>query len=179
MEVHYVNQVQPDILSWKWRKGEAPRPPGPLPCPMGAPRAPLSPPPLAAHGHLSQHEPCTSPAHHPGNAGHGEVATTGSQCPKGRLGICEPHSHQGPAPQHPQPFQKVPAPDHDLTLTRKWWACLCTVAHQAPLPIGFSRQEYWSGLLFPFPGDLSNSGIKPRSPTLQADSLPYEPRGKL
>lgn len=122
MEVHYVNQVQPDILSWKWRKGEAPRPPGPLPCPMGAPRAPLSPPPLAAHGHLSQHEPCTSPAHHPGNAGHGEVATTGSQCPKGRLGICEPHSHQGPAPQHPQPFQKVPAPDHDLTLTRKWWA---------------------------------------------------------
>lgn len=129
MEVHYANQVQPDILSWKWRKGEAPRPPGPLPCPVGSP---LSPPSLAAHGHLRQHEPCTSTARHPGwlnghrehpgNPGHGEVATAGSQCPKGRRGICEPHSHQGPAPQHPQPFQKVPAPDHDLTLTRKWWA---------------------------------------------------------
>lgn len=129
MEVHCVNQVQPEILSWEWRKGEGPRPPGPLPCPMGGPKSPLSPPSLAAHGHLSQHEPCTSPAHHPGwlnshrshpgNPGHGEVA--GCQCTKARLGICEPHSHQGPAPQHPQPFQKVSAPDRDLTRTRKWW----------------------------------------------------------
>ena len=46
-----------------------------------------------------------------------------------------------------------------------------TVAHQAPLSMGFSRQEYWSRLLFPSPGDLPNPGIKPRSPTLQADSL--------
>ena len=43
---------------------------------------------------------------------------------------------------------------------------------QAPLSMGFSRQEYWSGLLCPSLGDLSNSGIKPRSLTLQADSLP-------
>ena len=41
-----------------------------------------------------------------------------------------------------------------------------------------SRQEYWSGLPFPFPGDLPNPEIKPRSPTLQADSLPSEPPGK-
>ena len=53
-----------------------------------------------------------------------------------------------------------------------------TVAHQAPLSVGFSRQEYWSGLLFSSPGDLPNPRIEPRSPTLQADSLTSEPPGK-
>ena len=47
-----------------------------------------------------------------------------------------------------------------------------TAAHQAPLSMGFRRQEYWSGLPFPSPGDLPNPGIKPRPPALQADSLP-------
>ena len=47
-----------------------------------------------------------------------------------------------------------------------------TIAHQAPLSMGFSRQEYWSGLPFPPPGGLPNPGIEPRSPALQADSLP-------
>ena len=46
-----------------------------------------------------------------------------------------------------------------------------TVAHQAPLSIEFSRQEYWSGLPFPSPGDLCNPGIEPGSPALQADCL--------
>ena len=41
-----------------------------------------------------------------------------------------------------------------------------TVAHQAPPSMGFSRQEYWSGVPFPFPGDLPDPGIEPRSPTL-------------
>ena len=50
-----------------------------------------------------------------------------------------------------------------------------TIAHQAPLSRGFSRQEYWSGLLFPSPGDLPDPGIKPGSPILQADSSPSEP----
>ena len=50
-----------------------------------------------------------------------------------------------------------------------------TVAHQAPLSMGFSRQEYWSGLPFPSPGYLPDPGIEPRSPTLQADSLSSEP----
>ena len=58
------------------------------------------------------------------------------------------------------------------------FATLWTVAHQAPLSMGFSRQEYWSGLSFLLLGDLPNQGIKPRSPTLQADSLPTEPPGK-
>ena len=49
-----------------------------------------------------------------------------------------------------------------------------TVAHQAPLSMGFSRQEYWSGLPFPSPEDLPDPRIKPRSPVLQADSLPTE-----
>ena len=54
-----------------------------------------------------------------------------------------------------------------------------TVAHQAPPSMGFSRQGYWSGLPFPSPGDLPDPGIEPRSPTLQADSLPSEPPRKL
>ena len=53
-----------------------------------------------------------------------------------------------------------------------------TVARQAPLSMGFSRQEYWSGLPCPPPGNLPNLGIEPRSPTLLADSLPSEPPGK-
>ena len=52
-----------------------------------------------------------------------------------------------------------------------------TVACQAPPSMKFSRQEYWSGLPFPPPGDLLNPGIEPRSPALQADSLPFEPPG--
>ena len=53
-----------------------------------------------------------------------------------------------------------------------------TVAYQAPPSMEFSRQEYWSGLPFPSPGDLPDPGIKPRSPALQADALPSEPPGK-
>ena len=55
------------------------------------------------------------------------------------------------------------------TLATPW-----TVAHQAPLPMGFSRQEYWRGLPCLPPGDLPNPGIEPGSPALQADSLPIE-----
>ena len=60
-----------------------------------------------------------------------------------------------------------------VTLATPW-----TVAGQAPLSMGFSRQEYWSGLPFPSPRDLPNPGIKRRSPSLQEDSLPAEPQGK-
>ena len=54
-----------------------------------------------------------------------------------------------------------------------------TVACQAPLSMGFPRQEYWSGLPFLSPGDLLDPGIKPPSPALQADSLLSEPPRKL
>ena len=54
-----------------------------------------------------------------------------------------------------------------------------TVAYHAPPSMGFSRQEYWSGLPFPPLGDLPNPGIEPQSPTLQTDALPSEPPGKL
>ena len=50
-----------------------------------------------------------------------------------------------------------------------------TVAYQAPLSMGFSRQEYWSGLPFPSPGDLPNPGIEPGSPAFQADALTSQP----
>ena len=52
------------------------------------------------------------------------------------------------------------------------------VAHQAPWFMGFSRQEYWSGLLFPSPGDPPNPGIEPGSPALRTDALLSEPPGK-
>ena len=55
---------------------------------------------------------------------------------------------------------------------------LWTVAYQAPPSMGFFRQEYWKGLTFPSAGDLPDPGIKPGSPTLQADALPSEPPGK-
>ena len=50
-----------------------------------------------------------------------------------------------------------------------------SVSCQAPLSMEFSRQEYWSGQIFPFPGDLPNPGIKTRSPVFQADSLLFDP----
>ena len=58
------------------------------------------------------------------------------------------------------------------------FATPCTVAYQALPSMGFSRQEYWSGLPFPSPGDLPDPGIESRSPALQADALPSEPPGK-
>ena len=60
-----------------------------------------------------------------------------------------------------------------LTLATPW-----TVAPQLPLSVGFSRQEYWSGLPFSSPGDHPDPGIEPGSPALQADSLPTELQGK-
>ena len=54
---------------------------------------------------------------------------------------------------------------------------LFTVAYQAPQSMQFSRQEYWSGLPFPSPGDLPNPGIEPGYPALQADALPSEHQG--
>ena len=58
------------------------------------------------------------------------------------------------------------------------FAVPCTVAFQPPPSMGFSRQEYWTGLPCPSPGDLPDPGFKPGSPTLQADALPSEPPGK-
>ena len=53
-----------------------------------------------------------------------------------------------------------------------------TVAYQASPSMEFSKQEYWSGLPFPSPGDIPDPGVEPRSPTLQADALLSEPSGK-
>ena len=60
------------------------------------------------------------------------------------------------------------------TLVTPW-----TIAFQVPLSMGFSRQEYWSGLPFPSPGNLPNPGNEPGSPALQTDSLLTELQGKL
>ena len=69
--------------------------------------------------------------------------------------------------------EKVDSAKSCPTLVTPW-----TVAHQAPLSMGFSKQEYCSGLPFPSPRDLPDPGIKPRSPALQAYSLPIELSGK-
>ena len=55
--------------------------------------------------------------------------------------------------------------------------CLIPLAHQAPQSMGFPRQEYWNRLPFLSPGDLPNPGMEPRSPALQADSLPLNRQG--
>ena len=68
---------------------------------------------------------------------------------------------------------KVKSLGHVRILATPW-----TVARQAPLSMGFSRQEYWSGWPFPSPGDLPDPGIEPRSPALQADALTSGPPGK-
>ena len=66
-----------------------------------------------------------------------------------------------------------------VSFSRVWlFAAPQTIALQAPLSLGFSRQESWSGLSFPSPGDLLDPGIEPGSPALQMDSLPSEPPGK-
>ena len=65
------------------------------------------------------------------------------------------------------------SPSHVRLFVTPW-----NVAYQAPQSMEFSRQEYWSGLPFPSPGDLPDPGIKPGSPALQADALPSEPPGK-
>ena len=65
------------------------------------------------------------------------------------------------------------------SLSRVWlFATPWTVAYQAPPSMRFSRQVCWSGLPFPSPGDLPDPGMEPRSPALQADTLPSEPPGK-
>ena len=68
---------------------------------------------------------------------------------------------------------KVKSLSHVQLFATPW-----TVAYQAPPSMKFSRQEYWSGLPFPSPGDLPHPGIEPGSLALQADALPSEPPGK-
>ena len=72
----------------------------------------------------------------------------------------------------------------DVIKSKRWslsrvrlFAIPRTVAHEAPLSMGFSKQEYWSGLPLPSPGDLPDPGIEPGSPAFQAGALPSEPPG--
>ena len=67
---------------------------------------------------------------------------------------------------------------HACSVASNSFATPWTVAHQAPRSMGFSRQEYWSGLPFPPPGDLPNPGTETVSSALQVNSLPTEPPGK-
>ena len=81
---------------------------------------------------------------------------------------------QSPAPRKYY-FSFVHVCSVTSVMSNSLWPQGLYVAHQAPLFMEFSRQEYWSGSPFPSPGDLLNPGIKPGSPALQADSLPSEP----
>ena len=92
--------------------------------------------------------------------------------------LCEWHHHFSSLLPHPKIGRFFPDSlflFEAKSLSRvRLFASPWTVAPQAPLSMGFSRQEYWSGLPFPSPGDLLNPGTEPRSPVLQADSLPSE-----
>ena len=87
------------------------------------------------------------------------------------------HPLLSPSPPAPSPSQYQKVKVKSLSHVRLF-ATLWTVAHQAPPSMGFSRQEYWSGVPFLSPGDLPDPGIKPRSPALQAGALTSEPPGK-
>ena len=101
--------------------------------------------------------------------------------------------YHAPGFQHKATLIKIVQYWHKKRHTDQWnrmHACVCmlsqvqhfvttgTAARQAPLSVGFPRQEYWSGLPFPSLGDLPDPGIEPGSPTLQANSLPSEPSEK-
>ena len=73
-------------------------------------------------------------------------------------------------PEHFQHHMNWEAPSHSVMSY--------SLSLQAPLSMEYSRQEYWSGLLFPAPGDLLNPGTEHRSPAMQADSLSSGPKGK-
>ena len=68
-------------------------------------------------------------------------------------------------------LQEIVKDRNELLSHVRFFATPWTIARQAPLSMEFSRQEYWSGLPFPSPGDLPSPGIEPESPALQADSL--------
>ena len=89
-------------------------------------------------------------------------------CPKELTIPYRKHSHKGK-------FTRV---REVFSLSCVWlFATPWTEAHQAPLSMGFSWQEYWSGLPFPSPGDLSDPGVELVPPALQADSLPLNHQG--
>ena len=113
-----------------------------------------------------------------------------STCPGKRWGGSTQTQQHGKVPLPAVPMG-VPARSMLRSLRPKWkkvkvkslsrvrlFVTPWTVAYQAPPSMGFSRQEYWSGLPFPSPGDLPNPGIKPGSPAFQADAFTSEPPGK-
>ena len=73
-------------------------------------------------------------------------------------------------------FNNIYVPSHFSHV--RLFVTLWTIAHQAPVSMEFSSQEYWSGWPFPSPGDLPDPGIEPSCHTLQSDSLPFEPPEK-
>ena len=85
-------------------------------------------------------------------------------------------SHLGKLPRTPTSHYEANQLIHAQSLSLiQLFATSWTIGCQAPLSIGFSRQVNWSGLPCPSPGDLPHPGIKPWSPALQADSLPFQP----
>ena len=101
----------------------------------------------------------------------------------GREGSVEGKGHvylRGRVPACPPGTTRTLLVGYDVrSLSRVWlFETPRTVAYEAPPSMGFSKQAYWNGLLFPSPGDLPDSAIEPRSPTLRANALPSGPLGK-
>ena len=102
----------------------------------------------------------------------------GNSTPRGHQGTCHCIQLAEARSAAQRPAGHRPAHDSRSVTSDSLRPPGLTVAHQAPLSMGFSRQEYWSGLPRPSSGDLPNPGIEPGSSELQADSLPSELPGK-
>ena len=147
-------------------------------CPA-VPGAPRSVPPALGSA-LPAEESCPAPSP---VLSSGRAPLRPAGC--GRLGSFWPHALGGAAPTDQGPgLSASPGPGlgqtglHGRFSRVRLVTTPRTVARQAPLSMGFSRQEHWSGLPCPPQGDLPDPGMEPRSPALQADSLPSEPSGK-
>ena len=132
------------------------------------------------------HSPCSSPGQNIGQVA--AAFSRGSSQPRDRTQVSRIAGRFFTSWATREALYIMPPPIHTtlyLSMCCAWllscvwlFATPYTVACQAPLPMGFSRQEYGGGLPCPPPGDLPNPVIGPRSPALQADSLPSEPPGE-
>ena len=98
---------------------------------------------------------------------------------RGKILLLSPEAEKINAAEMPKLWLSIQSPSVFLLSRVRLFVTPWTVAYKVPLSMGFPRQEYWSGLPFPSPGDLPDPGIEAGSPALQAEALPSKPSGEL